>query len=251
MRRRLDIASGMGRVGRRNAETAETERTGFGVRTRIRTLTPPLLRSCASAAISDLPPRPHSARPDNAADACGQERHLEVDQESQRLSVRLEVRDELGNVDGKNLWYGLQLHDEVPADNHVQPRLTDHLTLVENLDGNLPLKRNPTTYQLDAECLLVYRLEKPGAENAVDLDCGANDFAGDEVELLPGLGQLGVHTDSSDESSRSFHLSRPGKGGAAEDVWADYGAPPEWSKPCPPFADTRITDEWRSQCVKQ
>jgi hypothetical protein len=181
-----------------------------------------------------------------------QDGHVEVDQQTQRSLHGTQIRDQLSRMDRKKLRDCLQLNDQTVGDEQIEARLPDRVRLVLDCDRNLPFEGQVQPGELHTERLLIDGFGETRAKHTMDLDRRAYDRVGCGVDFLVRFNQVGAHLPSSDESSRSFHLSCPGMGGAANlSIERTMGPRSIGRASRPPFADARITDEWRSQCVKQ
>ena len=112
---------------------------------------------------------------DDATNSVAEKWHVEVDQQTERLTRRLQVGDHLGTVKREKEVDSFQLDDEAIAYEHVQSRLTDRLTLVLEGDGHLSFKRNRSARELTPQCLLVNVLHEAGAERPMNFECGVHD----------------------------------------------------------------------------
>jgi hypothetical protein len=128
-------------------------------------------------------------RKDYAADACRKERDLEIDQEAEREAGAAEVRQQLRHVKTKDLRHRLEFHDELTADDEIEPGVTDHRLFVEDLPWDLTLEGDASKGELDAHGFLVDGLEKPGSQAAVDFDGGTDGRVSELIEFGPGLGK--------------------------------------------------------------
>src|SRR5262245_50042108 len=78
---------------------------------------------------------------------------------------------------------GLELDDELVADEKVDLRLPDLAALVEHRESYLRSKGNPAQCKLDRECTLIRGLQEARAENSMNLQCGADDGVCEIVEV--------------------------------------------------------------------
>ena len=105
---------------------------------------------------------------------------------------------------------GFELYNETARDKHVELTRTDLTTLVINEHRNLSLERHPLQPHLDAERMLINRLEKPRPENTMDLDRTFDHSAGVSIEFVVGFsggpGVLAFHILFSDAGGRGLLL---------------------------------------------
>src|SRR6185436_10500708 len=181
-----------------------------------------------------------------------QDTNFEVDQQPERFLQGTQVGGDLGDVDREEHGDRFELDDQLIGNDQVQARLPHDARFVCDRDRYLPPELQPSRGKLGAKGLLVDSLEEPRTENAMDLDGCPNGSAGQVVDLGARLYQVSslIHLQSSDRWLDEFPTFVPGKGGRGNGDGADYGAPSHRPASRPPFADTNVATEWRSQCVK-
>jgi len=65
---------------------------------------------------------------------------------------------------------GFEFNHQSAGNQQIQPVLSNRFALIGQSDAFLPLERNISTGQLDAECLLIKGLKETGTESFVDLN---------------------------------------------------------------------------------
>lgn len=101
---------------------------------------------------------------------------MEVDEEADGQAHELEVRDELGFVDGEEAVHGFELEDHTALHEEVEAvTAVEGETFVAERDGELTLDVRAAEGELMREAVLVRGFEQPRPEVAVDLDASADD----------------------------------------------------------------------------
>ena len=110
---------------------------------------------------------------DNTSDTVPQVNNVEIDQESQRAATQLEMRDQLGLMDGQERIHGLELRDdpvfdqEVDSVAHVQTN-----TLKLNRNRQLTGYLKPLVREHMGDARLIGALQKPWTQRSVDAKRG-------------------------------------------------------------------------------
>jgi hypothetical protein len=68
-------------------------------------------------------------------------------------------------------------------DDYVEPQFANQPLAILNRQSKLALELQTVVFQLNAECGLVNRFEKTGAEVAMNFDCTADDFVSQRIFL--------------------------------------------------------------------
>jgi hypothetical protein len=90
-------------------------------------------------------------------DSLSQNRHVEIDDESNRLVQQLQIGEELCFMDGENSLNALQLENYDILDDQIKAITTvEGHAFVDNRYGDLPLKSQSSEVQLTAEAFFVY-----------------------------------------------------------------------------------------------
>ena len=145
----------------------------------------------------------HLACHHDSFDALAKRADVEVDQQPERLSRGLQVREHLGQVKGQEAVDRFQLDDEALANEQIETSLTDWYLLVVERDSDLASKGNAAKSKLDGERLFVDGFEESGTQMAMDFESRVHDYCREVVEFLIRfncfgvLGVLAVHTELS------------------------------------------------------
>jgi hypothetical protein len=114
---------------------------------------------------------------DDASDAVLQHRHIEIDHEAQALSSQPEIRQQLRLVNPRELLDGLDFHEHLIFNDHIQLEATAQChSFVVNRHGELRLERQIVLVEFVQEALLIRGLEESRAEVPVNLDGAADDL---------------------------------------------------------------------------
>ena len=86
---------------------------------------------------------------DDAPDPLPQEANVEVDEQAEWLPRRLEVREQLRQMDGEDALAGFQFEYQSIRHHEVEPGVADRDTLVFQRERNLPTERSSSQGELD------------------------------------------------------------------------------------------------------
>lgn len=114
-----------------------------------------------------------------AAEALGQARGVEVQQQADTKAAEAEIRSQLHFVNGENGHDGLDFEDERMGDDDVGfEAVADLFVFVEDGDWDLSGEVHACPPQLDGEALSVYGFQQSGAEMTMHFDREADDLLG-------------------------------------------------------------------------
>jgi hypothetical protein len=121
---------------------------------------------------------------DYTADSVFQDRDVEIDQEAYLAGGELEVGHHLGEMDGVELSYGLELDDYLSLYQQVDPvGIVQLLAHEYQGHGDLAFHFQAFAGQVRVQAGLVCGLEEAGAQLAVDGNGAADYGLGDGVEV--------------------------------------------------------------------
>src|SRR5207302_4818750 len=92
---------------------------------------------------------------DDTLDAFFEHRHVEVDEQGERASGDLHVRNRDSLMNGRELLDRLEVDDQSAGDQQIQTEFTHDFTFILDLHKRLPNKGNASEAQLDAERVLI------------------------------------------------------------------------------------------------
>ncbi len=109
---------------------------------------------------------------------------MEVENKTDSLAAQAEICQQLGLVNGKNLFCALDLHDDLVIDDEIHSVSALHASaLVLDRQFDFTLVPDALKVQLTAEAGCVGGFQEPRAENLVDFNRCADDAVGAWVTL--------------------------------------------------------------------
>ncbi len=120
-----------------------------------------------------------------AANAATQLRNVEGDKQAQMGPRCLQIRDDLGKVNGSPLLDDLELDDELAAHEKIDTRLADRMALAIQAEWHLPSEGDAADVQFDRERLLVDGFEKARTKDTMHFDSSFDYRPCKRIDLLP------------------------------------------------------------------
>ena len=73
-------------------------------------------------------------------------------------------------------WAALKFYDDAPIDPQISTVLPNNLTVIGHIDRFLLFDFQSQSFELNSKRILIYLLEKAGAESVVNFVCATDDF---------------------------------------------------------------------------
>jgi len=112
----------------------------------------------------------------DATDSLTKMRHIEVDQEANRMATQFEVGEQLSEMQGKQFFNRLQFNDDAVFDKVVDPIASlEADAAVCDRQTDLVLKMQSVHVELVMKTGVVGALQQTSAERGVNLHCSLED----------------------------------------------------------------------------